>query len=94
VSGSFQIPPSEIAVMADLYNRFAQALEPFTDDRDRAEEGFYQKLNVHYENLLYSAREQHVRGGGDPKLFAPTLSFDDFRRGLILECRRFLKKNK
>lgn len=38
------IPPKEVEDLANLYDRFANTLDPFSDDRDRAEENFYKKL--------------------------------------------------
>ena len=38
------IPAEEIAELAELYDRFAHALDPFSEDRDRAEHSFYVKL--------------------------------------------------
>ena len=38
------IPAEEIAKLAELYDRFAHALDPFSEDRDRAEDAFYVKL--------------------------------------------------
>jgi len=38
------IPAEEIAQLAELYDRFAHALDPFSEDRDTAEDAFYVKL--------------------------------------------------
>lgn len=38
------IPKEEIAALASLYDRFAHALDPFSDDRDQAEDAFYVRL--------------------------------------------------
>ena len=48
------VPAEKIAELAELYDRFAHALDPFSEDRDRAENAFYLKL----ENLrcLYAPR--------------------------------------
>jgi hypothetical protein len=39
------IPAEEIAKLAELYDRFAHALDPFSEDRDKAEDAFYLKLD-------------------------------------------------
>jgi hypothetical protein len=39
------IPAEEIAALAELYDRFARALDPFSEDRDEAEDSFYQEMN-------------------------------------------------
>lgn len=38
------IPAEEIAKLAELYDRFAHALDPFSEERDRAEAAFFQML--------------------------------------------------
>ena len=35
------VPAEEIAKLAELYDRFAHALDPFSEDRDKAEDAFY-----------------------------------------------------
>jgi len=42
------IPANEVAVLAELYDRFANALDPFSPDRDAAEQRFYLKLEELY----------------------------------------------
>jgi len=39
------IPPEEVAALAELYDRFAHALDPFSAERDEAEQAFYLKLD-------------------------------------------------
>ena len=41
------IPAEKIAALAELYDGFAHALDPFSSERDRAEDAFYLML----ENL-------------------------------------------
>ena len=48
------IPSEKIAELAELYDRFAHALDPFSDDRDRAEDAFYMKLE--HLRCLYATR--------------------------------------
>lgn len=38
------IPADQIAELAQLYDRFAHALDPFSEDRNKAEDAFYLKL--------------------------------------------------
>lgn len=40
------IPADKIADLAELYDRFAHALDPFSEDRDKAEDAFYVKLET------------------------------------------------
>lgn len=40
-----EITAKELAVLADLYDRFAHALDPFSSDRDLAENQFYSLAN-------------------------------------------------
>lgn len=53
------IPANEVAVLAELYDRFANALDPFSPDRDAAEEKFYAKLEqlhrLHAPELAFNA---------------------------------------
>jgi len=45
------IPAEKIAILARLYDRFAQALDPFTEDRDQAERVFQQEVIDLYDRL-------------------------------------------
>ena len=36
----------EIESLSDLYDRFAHALDPFSEERDRAEIEFYRRLEI------------------------------------------------
>ncbi len=36
---------ADLAELVELYDRFAHALDPFSEDRDRAEDAFYLKLD-------------------------------------------------
>ena len=38
------IPSEEIGELAELYDKFAHALDPFSEERDQAEDAFYRKL--------------------------------------------------
>jgi hypothetical protein len=40
------IPGSELEILANLYDRFANALDPESADRDKAEELFWKKLGA------------------------------------------------
>ena len=48
------VPAEEIAKLAELYDRFAHALDPFSEDRDKAEDAFYLKLE--HLRCLYAPR--------------------------------------
>jgi hypothetical protein len=46
-----EISDSELAALADLYDRFAHALDPFSQERDLAERQFYSMLSqLHYKH--------------------------------------------
>jgi hypothetical protein len=45
------IPPETIAQLAILYDRFANALDPFSPERDLAEKLFEQEVVSLYDNL-------------------------------------------
>ena len=64
-----------IPVLARLYDRFAQALDPFSEKRDQAERHFNQQVASFYDDL--------------PPLNKP--SFQEFRRGVIVRCLRHLR---
>jgi len=44
-------PPNQIAALAELYDRFAHALDPFSPDRDRAEQTFQQSIAEWYDRI-------------------------------------------
>ena len=48
------VPAEEIAKLAELYDRFAHALDPFSEDRDKSEDAFYLKLE--HLRCLYAPR--------------------------------------
>jgi hypothetical protein len=45
------VPPERIAILARLYDRFAQALDPFSEERDQAERVFQQEVADLYDKL-------------------------------------------
>lgn len=49
VEGLF--PQEQIAALAELYDRFAHALDPFSPDRDKAEQVFMHDVAGWYDNL-------------------------------------------
>ena len=67
------IPAEQIAALAQLYDRFAHALDPFSSQRDEAERVFMQDVAQLYDNLP-----------------PPKPSLVDFRRGVVVRCRRYL----
>jgi hypothetical protein len=40
-----------IPSLAELYDRFAHSLDPFSEERDRAERGFKQQVSIWYDVL-------------------------------------------
>jgi hypothetical protein len=68
-----ELPDGLIPALAELYDKFAHSLEPFSEERDIAEQTFVTEV-VKWWDLL-----------ADPK---PSLQ--DFRKGVILRCRRHL----
>jgi hypothetical protein len=45
------ISPEQVAGLARLYDRFAHALDPFSEERDQAEEVFRQEIGKLYDDL-------------------------------------------
>jgi hypothetical protein len=69
------IPPEEqIRSLAVLYDRFANALDPDSPARDEAERAFVREISAWYDNSLKPPR--------------PT--FHEFRRAVIIRCRKHL----
>lgn len=44
-------PQHQIAALAELYDRFAHALDPFSPDRDKAEQIFMQDIAEWYDSI-------------------------------------------
>jgi hypothetical protein len=70
LSGS---PEVRIPPLAELYEKFAHSLEPFSEERDNAEQVFVLEILTWWQALEN-----------------PKPSFQEFRRGVIAKCRRFL----
>jgi|GEM_PF-1441060 hypothetical protein len=70
LSGS---PEVRIPPLAELYDKFAHSLEPFSEERDNAEQVFVLEILTWWQALEN-----------------PKPSFQEFRRGVIAKCRRFL----
>jgi hypothetical protein len=69
------VPPQErIATLAKLYDRFAHALDPYSPECDEAERAFLRELSAWY----------------DESLSPPKPSFHEFRKGVIIRCRKHL----
>jgi hypothetical protein len=64
---------NQIPALAELYDKFAHSLEPFSEDRDNAERVFNSEILGWYDRL------------GNPKP-----SFQEFRKGVIARCKRYL----
>lgn len=45
------VPPKTIEALARLYDRFAHALDPFSEERDQAERVFQQEIADLYDRL-------------------------------------------
>jgi len=70
-----EVPPQElIANLAELYDRFAHALDHTSREADEAERAFSQELTSWYDNFLP----------------APRPPFEEFRKGVIRRCRKHL----
>jgi hypothetical protein len=69
------ISAEDIARLAPLYDRFAHALDPFSPERDQAEQVFHQEVVNLYDYLFV----------------APKPEFHIFQKGVILRCRRHLR---
>ncbi|MBI4026355.1 MAG: hypothetical protein HY360_15325 [Verrucomicrobia bacterium] len=70
------LSPETIVSLAVLYDKFANALDPFAPQRDQAEAIFDEEVLRLYD-FVKKARLQ--------------LDFHSFRKGIILRCRRHLK---
>lgn len=68
------IEREQINSLAILYDRFAHALDPFSAERDEAERVFMQEVAACYDCL----------GKGS------MISHHDFRKAVILRCKRHL----
>ena len=64
---------NQIPALAELYDKFAHSLEPFSEDRDNAERVFNSEVLRWYDHL------------GKPKP-----PFQEFRKGVIARCKRYL----
>jgi hypothetical protein len=71
-----ELPENQIPALAELYDKFAQTLDPFSSEADRAEAVFNQEV-ASWHSLLVP----------------PKPSFHEFRKAVILRCKRYLKAN-
>jgi hypothetical protein len=72
-----EIGPEQIKSLAILYDRFAHALDPFSPQRDEAEQVFMQEVAEFYDWCK-------------PLIPAGTISYHDFRKAVIIRCKRHL----
>jgi hypothetical protein len=68
-----EFPDEWIPALAELYDRFAHSLEPFSEERDTAESVFISEVSDWWDTL------------DNPK---PSLQ--EFRKGVIVRCKRYL----
>jgi len=54
------ISREQIASLAQLYDKFAHALDPFTAERDQAERVFHQEIANRYDRLALPKPDFHV----------------------------------
>jgi hypothetical protein len=66
-------PEAFIPALAEIYDKFAHSLEPFSVECDRAEALFVAEIARWYELLP-----------------APKPSLHDFRKAVIVRCKRYL----
>ena len=67
----------QIPALAELYDRFPHALDPDRPERDEAEKAFNQELSTWFDCISSELRSP--------------LTFRDFRRAIILHCKRYLR---
>ena len=68
---------NSIPGLAVFYDRFANALDPFSPERDRAESLFIQEVASLYDHLRATSSIQ--------------LDLHTFRKGVIERCRKHLR---
>lgn len=73
------ISRDDLVRLAALYDRFANALDPFADGRDEAEQEFNRDIRQCFDIACYKAATLRAMG------------FDPFRREVIKRCRRHLR---
>jgi hypothetical protein len=73
------IGQEQIAPLAVLYDRFAHALDPLSQEVEQAEKTFLEEIAEYYD-LLQNRRPD----------IAKTISQHEFRKAVILRCKRHL----
>jgi hypothetical protein len=68
-----ELPDGLIPALAELYDKFAHSLDPFSDEGEIAEQTFVAEIVKWWDVLDH-----------------PKPSLQDFRKGVILRCRRHL----
>ena len=81
----------EIARLAELYDQFTFSLDPNSPESDEAEKRFLELVAHYYEKLTYHLKQGQVAEAGYLGLFTPNISFHDFRKEIIVRCRKHLK---
>jgi hypothetical protein len=69
-------------------------MDPDSPDRDNAEALFTECVGYNYERFVEQLRAEHIRNGGDSRLFMPAITLRDFKRELISKCKAYLKANR
>ena len=75
----------ELPALAELYDRFAHALDPFDKGRDQAEQQF--------EATVSSWYDLHATGSNSSQSTGQTSKYHDFRKAVIRLCKQHLKAN-
>ena len=75
------VSKEQLAALAELYDRFAHALDPFSEERDEAEINFNREVAYLYDSSGFQISQGTIR-----------LSLQEFRKGVIVRCKRILSK--
>jgi hypothetical protein len=75
----------ELPSLAELYDRFAHALDPFDEARDRAEQQFESTVSSWYDR--YASGSELNRSNQEKS------KYHDFRKAVIQLCKQYLKAN-
>ncbi len=79
-----QLLGNQLAPLAELYDRFAHALDPFDQDRDMAEQRFETTISSWFDEVNRLEPNKPLEG---------RLDYQGFRRAIIRLCKQYLKAN-